>query len=222
MKARLLLLLALVLIVGCQTLRPIDQSLVEELQVSAFKECQDSDGTFVLDYRSPEAGFAVELDWLFRRPTFQLESYNPLGITIYKAKIDIESMLVTTSGRVSGISEQVSLDSMGNLIIAGYHTAFNVKDLPCLFEFSWPKRWLPMVKGLKRDDERSYLVFGSKNGTIITDFDERESRPGRCSVISWSHYLGLVTRSLDICFKKDQAVVLNYDNTITINLMKRE
>ena len=65
------------------------------------------------------------------------------------------------------------------------------------------------------------MAFEDSKGRVLIEVDIGSRKLGKCSIISWSYYLGLVERELKICFENEISVSFLYDGEIETTLIKR-
>ena len=192
----------LAFLAGCQTLEKLDPLLIESLEKQKVGICRDGDGAFALIYNDKKNRFAVELDWVYQNQALTLEAYNPFGQTV--AALEMKEGMLDVKTRLIALEERVSaeIDSDGYLIVDGYLTGLNYRELSCFFRFYWPQSWLDFALGIKRKKQQSFVVGETERASIKLDYDEKARKLGNCAKIRWSHYFGLVNQAVQICFEK--------------------
>jgi hypothetical protein len=106
----------------------------------------------------------IDFDWQIRKNgDFILESYSPLGQTIFKVFYEKKIHSISLSGNVPLSIESLSVGDEGFLYYKNMKSPIKLEEMICLFEFKWPRFWLDQVIRYSASSNEVLIEFADKD-----------------------------------------------------------
>ena len=170
---------------ACQTLAPPPPPVLPTAVAGLFSGCAPGDGAVTLQlYADGALAWSLETSWMARSADeWQVELIDPLGRTMLK--VHSHGSRLDFAGPLAARMPKVTVDAAGTLALSGHPTGIQLREVPCLLAFTYPKAWLSALA--ERED-----------GSMELEVSSTQPPGSTCTDIFWHEYF-ILSRKLTWC-----------------------
>jgi hypothetical protein len=183
---------------ACQTLPPPPKPVLPAAVAGLFSSCGPGDGAVTLQlYADGALAGSLETSWMARSADeWQVELIDPLGRTMLK--VHNHGTRLDFAGPLAARMPTVSVDAAGTLALSGHPTGIQLREVPCLLAFTYPKAWLSALAEREGEGGKVRYLFRQPERSMELEVSSTQPSGPTCTDIFWREYL-ILSRKLTWC-----------------------
>ncbi len=183
---------------ACQTLAPPPKPVLPKAVAALFSGCGPGDGAVTLQlYADGVLAGSLETSWMARSADdWQVELIDPLGRTMLK--VHNQGSRLDFAGPLAARMPVISVDAAGTLTLSGHPTGIQLREVPCLLAFTYPKAWLSALAEREGEGGKVRYLFRQPERSMELEISPMQPPESTCTDIFWREYL-ILSRKLTWC-----------------------
>lgn len=169
----------------------------------------------------PESNFSTEVDWVAKGTGLKMEAYSPFGQTIASFSSDHSKGTLEVMAPLKETSS-LSTDKSGRVLYSDYYTGINLTEIPCFLKGKVPRQWLDKVVRYENTSTMFDLEIRD-SGRDIKILLEKAKTNQFCAIVSWRHFLGLISNEYEFCHLASQGrSMISFEKGVRLKWKKLE